>query len=262
MGKAARRFVVLALVLAPAVASAQGAAPTSGGAAPAAPAGGGGAAPAAPAAAPPAAGAPAGAAAADTPKPPGNTGGYSFSDKPAPRRAAAVKGVRRHASGPVAMLPGFEQTGDGGSRLFVQLSQSVQVEERKAQGAITYVLKGAHVTKWNNTNSLVTVHFNTPVSRARLVPQGSDLLFIVELRAAAAPTFKITEAPDKTSLLTVDFPKGDYLTGNESSERLAGESGPKQPKRKGGKKGAPAPAPAGGEPARDDAPADTTGPTP
>ncbi|MCW5831782.1 MAG: hypothetical protein KIS78_04935 [Labilithrix sp.] len=47
---------------------------------------------------------------------------------------------------------------------------------------------------WNNTNALVTVHFNTPVARARLVPRGQDLHFIVELRSAATPTWKMSES--------------------------------------------------------------------
>jgi hypothetical protein len=262
MGFSARSLVVLAFVLAPAAASAQGAPAAGTGGAPQqappaqAPAGGGGpgASGGAGAAVP---GPGAGATTAEPKKPAGNTGGYSFKDAPAPKRAATTRGVVRRASGPVATLPGFEQLGDGGSRLFVQLTQSVQVEERKAQGSITYVLKGAHVTRWNNTNALVTVHFNTPVSRARLVPQGNDLLFIVDLRAAATPAFKIAEAPDKTSMLTVDFPKGDYA----GTETTVPTDGPPQPKKKGSKKGAgaapPPPPPAGG-----DAPADTTGPTP
>lgn len=135
--------------------------------------------------------------------------GYAYSDKK-PGKAVA-RGTRYKASGPVVNMPGFEQTNDGGSRLFVQLSQSVQVEERKAQGSITYVLKGASPRVWNNTNALVTVHFNTPVSRARLVPQGGDLHFIIELRSAATPTWKVNDSQDKTAMLAVDFPKGDYL---------------------------------------------------
>jgi hypothetical protein len=155
--------------------------------------------------------------------------GYAYGDK----QTASTRGSAPHAhyrrSGPVVNMPGFEQTGDGGSRLFVQLSQNVPVEERKAQGVITYVLKGASPRVWNNTNALVTVHFNTPVSRARLVPQGQDLLFIIELRAAAAPTWKMTEAPDKTATLLIDFPKGEYLPtggGEVTAPAPAGATAP------------------------------------
>lgn len=260
-----RRLLALALVVAPAVAAAQ-TPPAAGAGTAAPPAGQAGPGqgqgqadqPAAPAATGSGgAAAPAGSAKAGT----GQLGGYAYSDKPA---AAAPRPARivRHVKGPVATLPGFEETTDGGSRLFVQLTQNVPVEERKAQGSITYVLKGAHVTKRNNTNALVTVHFNTPVWRARLVPQGNDLLFVVDLRAAATPSYKMTEAQDHTAMLTVDFPKGDYT--NVAVPQAPSEEA--APHRKGGKKkkgSAPAPD-QGAEPAPsgDDSGGGGNGPTP
>jgi hypothetical protein len=102
-------------------------------------------------------------------------------------------------------------TADGGSRLFVALTQSVPVEERRGKNSLTYVLKGAHVVRFNNERPLVTVHFNTPVSRARLVPSGNDLHFIVSLRAAAAPTFKVDPAKDNGAILHIDFARGDFI---------------------------------------------------
>ncbi len=156
--------------------------------------------------------APEGAATAVPAKPRVDATGYGYSDSQ-PRRGGGQPRARRvaRASGPVATLPGFEMTGDGGSRLFVQLTQSVSVEEKRAAGAVTYVLKGAHVVKHNNQNALVTVHFNTPVSRARLVPQGNDLLFIVEMRSNVQSTWKLEPAKDNSAVLAIDFPKGDFL---------------------------------------------------
>ena len=93
----------------------------------------------------------------------------------------------------------------------MDLSTQVPVEERRAPGSVTYVLKGAQVTHYNNTNALVTVHFNTPVYRARLVPSGNDLLFVVDLRdPKAAPAMKISPK-GQGAILTVDFGKGDYV---------------------------------------------------
>lgn len=175
-------------------------------------------------------------------KPSGPTAGYAYSDKPT--ASSRSPHARYRKSGPVVNMPGFEQTADGGSRLFVQLSQNVPVEERKAQGSITYVLKGASPRVWNNTNALVTVHFNTPVARARLVPHGKDLLFVIDLRAAATPTWKVTESADKTAILSIDFPKGDYL---QAGGEVAGAEPPAaQPRSKtargkrAGRKKAPA----------------------
>ena len=114
-------------------------------------------------------------------------------------------------TGPVARLPGFEMQADGSSRVFVELTQSVPVEERRAAHRLTYVLKGAKVALRNNKNPLVTVHFNTPVTSARLRPAGSDLDLIVDLRADVTPTWKLSPAKDNTAILQIDFPKGDFL---------------------------------------------------
>jgi hypothetical protein len=127
---------------------------------------------------------------------------------------------QRHAtvSGPIATLPGFEMLADGASRLFVELTQTVAVDEKKNGRRITYTLKGAHVIHRNNENALVTVHFNTPVQRARLLPSGGGLVFVVDLRADSTPTWKMTPAKDNSAILEIVFPKGDFLPANQEPE--------------------------------------------
>ena len=152
--------------------------------------------------------------------------GYGYSDHPTRgvQRPLTIRSghavhhppVTHGASGPIATLPGFEMLGDGGSRLFVELTQSVQVEQRQARGSLTYVLKGAHVSVHNNVNPLVTVHFNTPVTQARLVPSGHDLLFVIDSRAAVTPTWKLNPAKEGSAVLDIDFPKGTYVSGQRS----------------------------------------------
>ncbi len=140
--------------------------------------------------------------------------GYGYGGTPAARGPAprtTVHRARAKPSFPVATYPGFEMLADGGSRMFVQLTKSVAVEEKRAAGSITYVLKGAHVVQRNNRNALVTVHFNTPAARARLVPVGNDVHFIVEMRANVEPHWKVDAAKDNTALLNIDFPKGEFL---------------------------------------------------
>jgi hypothetical protein len=118
---------------------------------------------------------------------------------------------RPATEGPGAVVPGFELLGDGSSRLFVQIPKAVAYETKAGRGTITYVLKDVHVEKRNNYNPLVTVHFNTPVSKARLVPHGHDLWFVVSLRAKAQPQVSMEPAKEGGAVLHVDFPKGDYL---------------------------------------------------
>lgn len=175
--------------------------------------------------------------------------GYAYSDKPA-ASAKAIPRKRYRAHGPVVNMPGFEQNPDGTSRLFVRLSQSVPVEERRGRGSITYVLKGASPRVWNNTNALVTVHFNTPVSSARIVPRGKDLHFVVDLRADVLPTWKVTEAEDKSATITIDFPKGNFLPGEDVDTTPEANGSEGQPSARGqsanpsatGASGAPSPA--------------------
>jgi hypothetical protein len=136
------------------------------------------------------------------------------SGAPAPRKAqtgvAAARAPHAKPSSPGAM-PGFEALADGSTRLFVELSQPVAYDVRAGRGTLTYVLKGAHVDRRNNYNPLVTVHFNTPVSQARLEPHGKDLWFVIDLRANVQPTAAMDAAKDGGAMLRVEFPKGDYL---------------------------------------------------
>jgi hypothetical protein len=120
---------------------------------------------------------------------------------------------------PDAILPGFETLADGSTRLFVELSRPVEYVAKPAQGTLTFVLKGAHVDRRNNYNPLVTVHFNTPVSSARLVPHGRDLWFVVDLRARVSPSVTMDAAKDGGAMLRIEFPKGDYLPGQVGTPR-------------------------------------------
>jgi len=181
---------------------------------------------------------------------------------PAPPVPVVMSGVRPARTGhertypyPVATLPGFEMLPDGGSRLFVEVTRNVNVEERRTERVLTYVLKGTRVIYRNNENSLVTVHFNTPVTRARLLPSGGDLLFSVDLRADAAPAWKMVGGNDGGATLQVDFPRGNFLPTGEIDETSYGgprpasappapPDGPKAtaPKRRAANKQGPPPA--------------------
>ncbi|HEY6461796.1 MAG TPA: hypothetical protein VIY73_16640, partial [Polyangiaceae bacterium] len=87
----------------------------------------------------------------------------------------------------------------------------VTYSTKASPGVLTYVLKGAYADKWNNFNPLITVHFNTPVTSARLVPRGQDLWFVVDLRANVTPQVTMDATKDGGAMLRIDFPKGDYL---------------------------------------------------
>jgi len=143
--------------------------------------------------------------------------GYGWSTKPAGHSRARLRATRAGAASAAnpagTVIPGFETLADGSSRVFVQMSKPAAYSEKPAKGSITYILKGVHVDRRNNLNALVTVHFNTPVTSARLVPHGSDLWFVVELRADVQPSVAMDATKDGGAMLRVEFPKGDYLSG-------------------------------------------------
>jgi hypothetical protein len=159
--------------------------------------------------------------------------------RPAPPHGKRTR-VASTAGPPVATLPGFEMLADGASHLFVELTQSVQVEEKRGQGGgrnrIVYFLKQARVLHRNNENSLVTVFFNTPVERAQLLPAAGGVNLIVDLRADVTPTWKLSPGKDNSAILEVVFPKGDYvknvgadaapMTGGDTQSSSPGSSTP------------------------------------
>jgi hypothetical protein len=98
----------------------------------------------------------------------------------------------------------------GGSRIYVELTKNVAVDERKANGALIYTLRGAQVLSKNNKNALITTHFATPVARARLVPAGLDLDLVIDLRQGVDATHQVIAADNGSVRLEVDFPPGDY----------------------------------------------------
>ena len=129
-----------------------------------------------------------------------------------------------------AVMPGFETLADGSSRLFVELSKAVAYDTKAARGSVTYVLKDARVLRRNNTNPLVTVHFNTPVTTARLVPHGRDLWFVVALRADVQPTVSMNAGKDGSALMRIELPKGAYLPAaalpSQDPSTAAGQGSP------------------------------------
>ncbi len=127
--------------------------------------------------------------------------------KPQDQSGRSVDNQNDYQTMPVATLPGFRFFRDGTSRVFVELSGKVKVEESAAKGLLTYHLAGVQVPERVNRMSLRTENFATPVGRVRLVQvdeTNADL--IIELRAQSASKTKLRSGPRGT-VLSVDFPK-------------------------------------------------------
>ena len=155
--------------------------------------------------------------------------------------AAAPRSVASEAA--AGAVPGFETLADGSSRLFIELTKPVTYETKAAKGTVTYVLKGARVSRRNNTNALVTVHFNTPVTSAQLVPHGHDLWFVVELRAPVQPSVSMDAGKEGGAVMHIELPKGQYLPAEAGTPPASSGSTPSTDAPKAAPSAQPSPAP-------------------
>jgi hypothetical protein len=140
---------------------------------------------------------------------PGSPASISAGGKDASAHAHARKDAKARDAA-LATFPGFRVLPDGKSRIYVELTKAVSVDERRADGMLIYVLHGARVPVRNNRNALITTHFSTPVARARLLTQGSDVELVIDLRQAANATQKVVPADNGAARLEIDFAAGDY----------------------------------------------------
>jgi hypothetical protein len=122
------------------------------------------------------------------------------------RRAPA----RARQDAAVATFPGFRLLPDGTSRIYVELTRQVAVDERRADGMLVYRIHDARVPVRNNRNALITTHFATPVGRARLLRSGADVELLIDLRKSVSATHKVVAGENGGARLEVDFPAGDY----------------------------------------------------
>jgi hypothetical protein len=167
--------------------------------------------------------------------------GAGKASKGAPAQKGAV-GKKTAQTANVAQWPGFRVTEDGGSEVMVDFSKDPSAPtEHKAAGSITYLFKGVHVAKHNNQNPLITVHFNTPVASARLVPSKGGLTLVIDLRpgVTVAPATMVRDGGESGGkLFVVKFPAGSYLPAG--AEDAPDPTPTQKLKSKGDKKDEPA----------------------
>lgn len=216
VGMAIRRLVLLASLttaLLPGAAFAEDSVPTA--APTAAPAEAPAAAPE-PAAAPPAPAAP--AAQATTASPPA----AAPPEQAAPPKKATKRARKKREpltwSGPVATFPSFRVLPDGRTRIVVRVNGNIDVGEARTDLRAVYLLKGVGTLARENRLPLITSYFRSPVTRVELVQQESGLGLVIDLREAAAPTFRMEPVPGGMELV-VELPKP-----RETAAQLVGDA--------------------------------------
>jgi len=118
--------------------------------------------------------------------------------------------VGRRNDRTVITWPGFQVAGQG-SRIFIQTSRPVSVQESRGPSRLIYRLPNSVISTRNNRNPLVTSHFNTPVATAFLRRAGRDVELVIVLRAEVSPS--VTNSPGDNGLqfVFIDFPAGNWL---------------------------------------------------
>ena len=124
--------------------------------------------------------------------------------------------------------------------VWVIVSKKVAVQVRRAKGRITYVLVGSAIRIRNNTHPLVTTHFNTPLSRTRLVPHQEGAQLVVQLREDAQPSHRVVDGPRGMMVLQVILPKATrtYAATHHALPLGVGRTLPKSGGSKSGTSGA------------------------
>ncbi len=98
-------------------------------------------------------------------------------------------------SGPVATLPSFRVLPDGRTRIVVRVTGNIDVGEARTDLRAVYLLRGVGTIARENRLPLLTSYFRSPVTRVELVQQDSGVGLVIDLREAAAPTFRVEAVP-------------------------------------------------------------------
>jgi hypothetical protein len=99
---------------------------------------------------------------------------------------------------------GFERA-ENSSRVFVQLSASVE-PEISVEGLRVFVkLPRTAVKIKNNRRSLITKFFKTPITEIKVNRAGKDVLVVLELRWEATPTWRFETGSNGYQVLVIEF---------------------------------------------------------
>jgi len=133
------------------------------------------------------------------------------------------------AANAALLYSGFRVSSDGASRIIVTLSKPVTVTPKVSGKTAEYLLAGTYVPARNNKNALITRHFSTMVTSAKIVTEGTpaatkkkkkkkgkaakqpagpaSVRVVVEMREAVNPSWRIARNADGTAALVIDFPR-------------------------------------------------------
>jgi hypothetical protein len=100
---------------------------------------------------------------------------------------------------------GFER-GEASSRVFFQLSASVDPEISVEGTRVFIKLPRTSISIRNNRRPLITKYFKTPINQIKLNRTGKDVLAVLELRWEATPIWHFEVGQNGYQVLVIEFP--------------------------------------------------------
>lgn len=101
--------------------------------------------------------------------------------------------------------PGFQMRPDGGSRVFVQVTEAPVFTVRREGARWVVLLKDTGIHLKTNRLPLETQFFATPVQRVRIERIKKDVAIVLELRDDATPEVRTEAAPNGYHYVLIDF---------------------------------------------------------
>jgi hypothetical protein len=112
---------------------------------------------------------------------------------------------RKVELGPEVTFSGYKSLPDGRGVLFVEVTEQVPVEVKRAGQVIEYKMMGARVPLRNNRNPLLLRDFNSSAVSAVLVPDKKAVRLVVTLRASVQLSHKML-ARGRGAVLEIEVP--------------------------------------------------------
>jgi hypothetical protein len=134
--------------------------------------------------------------------------------KPGGDEAPPIPGAQPGSTPPAITWPGFQMQPDGGSRVFVQMTSRVGVNSALTENRVVVDFGDVAIVGATNRLPLYTRFFNTPVTRVELRRANKRTQLILTLRTTIQPRVSTDQSKSGYWFVYVDFPPGNYLSGD------------------------------------------------
>jgi len=115
-------------------------------------------------------------------------------------------------TGPARVVwTGFQMSGDGGSRVYLQTTNDVEVSVKASKDGLTVTVHNCRIHVRNGGRPLDTRFFSTPVKSVSLSQRKKDVALLIGLKAPLEATPRREPGPNGSQFWVLDFPSGKSI---------------------------------------------------